>query len=330
MLPRAALKQVKILKIDTDDLVRVIKATKPSTSLAGLQNTRGSGSTMREECTRKSADEGKKKVSVDDVVGLDDAKKALYEALEVPILHPQLAKEYDVRNINGILLLGPPGTGKTMIMNAVANEIGEYRMISLSGADVVKEGYDKAVETIKETFDRAKENVPSIIFIDEIDSLVPNRESGAQLDVQITAEFLREFDSLKDAGGVVLVGATNRPDAIDTAMLRPGRFDKLIYAPPPDKNARALLFEKSLEKAPCEANIDFEKLAGMTQGFTGADIVNICREAKMNALESRIKSSDKHEITTDEISGIIKGTKPSAPDTVLARYKNFLATYGRK
>lgn len=326
-----ALKSVKILKIDMSDIVKVIKATKPSTSLSRVAEYERFKLDYERRLYQESSDENLKKVSVDDVVGLDDAKKALYEALEVPILHPQLVKDYDIKGISGILLYGPPGTGKTMLMSAVANEIGEYRMITLSGADIIKEGYDKAVETIHETFERAEENAPSIIFIDEVDSLVPSREGGAQAGVQITAEFLREFDSVKEAGGVVLVGSTNRPDAIDSAMIRPGRFDKLIYAPPPNKDARAVLFKKNLGKAPLSPDFDFDDLARKTKNFTGADIANICREAKMGAVEKSIDvTGSNHPITTKEIEDIIENTTPSAPDSALRRYQNFVLVHGRK
>lgn len=324
-----ALKKAEILKIDNDDLMRVIKSVKPSTTLGRLAEYERFRLDYERRLYQETAAEQKKKISVDDVVGLDDAKKALYEALEVPILHPTLVKEYDVENIRGILLFGPPGVGKTMLMNAVANEIGEYKMITLSGTDLVKEGYERAVESIEEVFNRAKENAPSIIFIDEVDSLVPRRDTGESFDVKITAEFLKEFDGLKETEGVILVGTTNRPDSIDTAMIRPGRFDKLIFVGAPDKKGREALFQKNLEKAPCE-ELDFEKLAGITEGYTGADIENICREAKMKALEGKIASSEVQKIRMDDLLKVIKETKPSAPESTLSRYQTFLYLHGRK
>lgn len=324
-----ALKKAQILRIDTDDLMRVIKSVKPSTSLSRISEYEKFKLDYERRSYQESDIENKTEVAVEDVVGLEDAKKALYEALEVPILHPELIKEYDVKSIKGVLLFGPPGTGKTMLINGIANDIGEYKMIKLSGEDLVKQGYDKAVSTINETFNRAKENAPAIIFIDEIDSLVPKRDSGEISDIQITAEFLKEFDGLKEIEGVVLVGATNRPEAIDLAMIRPGRFDKLIFVGGPDKEARKILFQKNLEKAPCE-DIDFEKLGSLTEGYTGADIANICREAKMEALENKIKSSAAEKIKTEDIIAVIKATKPSAPASALNRYQLFLSLHGRK
>jgi SpoVK/Ycf46/Vps4 family AAA+-type ATPase len=324
-----ALKKAQILKIDTDDLMRVIKGIKPSTSISRIAEYEKFKLDYERRNYQESETENKKKVTVDDVVGLEEAKKALYEALEIPILHPHLAKEYDVKSINGILMLGPPGTGKTMLMTAIANELGEYKMIKLSGVDLVKEGYEKAVATINEVFNRAKESAPAIIFIDEIDSLVPKRDTGELSDIQITAEFLKEFDSLKDSDGVILVGATNRPEAIDLAMIRPGRFDKLIFVGGPSKEDRVLLFKRGFEKAPCE-QLDFDKLAGLTEGYTGADIVNICNDVKMDALESKIKSKNDQKIKTEDVMAVIKETKSSAPDSVLNRYKLFISLHGRK
>ncbi len=228
------------------------------------------------------------------MVGLADAKKALHEAITIPLTHPELMKEYDIHGISGILLFGPPGTGKTMLINAVANTIEGLTLISVSGADLVKEGYETALTKLKESFFRAKENTPSILFIDEIDSLVPSRENSSEGMVQLTAEFLRAFDAAKQSQGIVIVGSTNRPDAIDSAVIRPGRMDKLIYAGPPDREAREKLFRLNLVKCPVEEGLDYSKIAAATDNYTGADIANICREAKTQALENSIdeKASD--------------------------------------
>ena len=267
---------------------------------------------------------------------MDAAKKVLKEALEIPLKHPELMKEYDLERLSGMLLYGPPGCGKTMLMHAIADELGSVKLITVSGADLSKEGYANAVKKMKEYFFRAKENSPSILFIDEIDSLAPDRDTASEVGTRLTAEFLREFDEAKKSGDVLIVGATNRPDAIDRAAIRPGRLDKLIYAEPPDGNAREQLFRKSLKKSPTEEKIDYTKLANATEGFTGADIVNVCREAKMQSLENTVEGGDvtvsesEEKISTDEILKIIKGTTPSAPASVIGRYNAFEATHGRK
>ncbi len=320
-----ALEKIGVLKIETQDILKVIKASKASTSLAQIAEYER----FRMDYERRMNPEPEeRKGGVDDVVGLEDAKKALREAIEIPMLHPDLIRKYDIRNINGILLFGPPGTGKTMLMKSIEESIGEFRMISISGSDISREGLEKAVETIKEIFDRAKENAPSIIFIDEIDSLVPDRERSNELGVELTGEFLREMDSAKE-GRVLVIGATNRPDAIDPALLRPGRFDKLIFAPPPGREERVELFRRELGDAPGCDKVDVEKIAAKTQGYTGADIANICRQVKIEALEHSIDNPESAEVTTDDVEKAVEATRPSAPSIVIGRYLTFLSSHSR-
>jgi SpoVK/Ycf46/Vps4 family AAA+-type ATPase len=321
----------KILEIKMEDLIKVIKMTKPSTSLSKLEEyTSFKLDYERRLHPEKLEKEKEEQLSLEDVIGLEEAKKAIYEAVEVPILHPDLVKKYDVQSIKGILLFGPPGTGKTMLMRAVASEIGDVHMITIAGSDLAKAGLDKAIITIKEAFDRAKENAPSIIFIDEIDAVVPNREEASELGTQLTGEFLQEIDGIKSRSGIVLVAATNRPDALDPALLRSGRFDKLIFIPPPNETQRAELFKLYLGKAPLSDDIDYIKLGNMTPGFTGADIANLCRQAKMNALEASLASRTEVKISMSDLQKLIENTKPSAPSMVIGRYLSFLSTYGKR
>ncbi len=331
-----ALKSSKALKITTNDLLDVINATKPSTSFQQLEEYEQ----FRTDFERRlggepQAKEGVK-LSLSDVAGMDTAKLALKEALEIPVMHPELMQKYDIKPVSGILLYGPPGCGKTMLINAIAGEMSKVHLINVSGADLSKEGYDNAVKKMKENFFRAKENSPSILFIDEIDSLVPSRDTASELGTRLTAEFLREFDEVKKAENVIIVGATNRPDAIDSALIRPGRFDKLIYASPPDVHARLVIFSANLKKSVVDANIDIQKLADATEGYTGADIVNICREAKMHALEGTLSkgtapdSEPAGAINTQDIMDIIKSTTPSAPAQVTGRYIAFERTHERR
>lgn len=324
-----AVKQHKVLEITTEDLVYVIKATKPSTSLASIERF----NEFKIDYERRTHPELKvpdknTTIKMDDVIGLGDAKKVLFEAIEIPILHPNLVKKYDVQNIKGILMFGPPGTGKTMLMKAVASELEGVNLITISGSDVAKNGLENALKTIKETFDRARENSPSILFMDELDALLPNRNEASELAVQVISEFLQQMDGIRNTGNVVLVGSTNRPDVIDPAILRPGRIDKFIFVPPPNREERAKIFELNLKKAPCEKDIDFMALADETEGYTGADIANICREAKMQALEGTITASKEKLIDISSILTIITNMKPSAPGSVLGRYMTFMSMYG--
>ena len=296
----AALSKQEMLVIRMSDVLSVIKATKPSTSLSQIEEY----NTFKLDYERRTHGEiqveNEAKTAIDDVIGLDEPKKALHDAVEVPILHPDLVKKYDVGSIRGILLFGPPGTGKTMLMTAVANELGDVRVLTLCGFDVAKYGADKAISAIKEIFDRAKEHAPAIVFIDEIDALVPSRDSASESGMQITGEFLQEFDKIKDSG-VVVVAATNRPDVLDPALLRAGRLDKLIFVAPPDKDSRAKIFDENLAKVPLSDDIDLDALAGITEGYTGADIANICRQAKIDALETSVAKGIEAKVEMTEI-----------------------------
>ena len=324
-----AVRQRKVLEIDMPDLSRIIKSTKPSTSLATLDKY----NQFRIDYERRSHPElvdnrSEAEVRLRDVVGLDAAKKALYEAVEVPILHPNLVKKYDVQNIKGILLFGPPGTGKTMLIRAVAGELEDVKLIVVSGSEIAKNGLENALSEIRDIFNRARENTPAIIFIDEMDALLPSREGSSEFAVHMTSEFLQQLDGIKSSNGIVLVGATNRPDHIDPAILRPGRIDKFIFVSPPNSSDRAQLFEENLKRAPMDSNMDFKRLAEESEGFTGADITNICRQAKLNALEENVSTSNEKKIELEDMLKIIGSTRPSAPSSTLGAYMNFISIYG--
>lgn len=325
-----AISKREVLTIRLVDVVRVIKKTKPSTSLAQLEEYNTFKLDYERRIHPESQIEEEKKVELEDVVGAEDAKKALREAVEIPIMHPELIKKYDIGNIKGILLFGPPGTGKTMLMQAVANEIGDVHVLSISGYDLAKYGPSQASSTVKEIFDRAKENSPAIIFVDEIDALVPSRDNARASGLQVAGEFLEEFDKIKSTTGIVVVAATNRPDVLDPALLRAGRFDRLVFMPPPDPEGRAKIFEQNLEKAPLAEDVDFNRLAQETEGYTGADIANICRQVKLNTLESSLEAGTEVQIKLADILALIQKARPSAPSLVLGRYLAFFSRYGKR
>lgn len=330
IVAQKAVSKHAILEITLKDFVNAIDSTKPSTSLAQIDEYNRFKLDFERQLHGEASYEKESKVHMKDVIGLEDAKKALDEAIAIPLLHPDLVKKYDVSLINGILLFGPPGTGKTMLMRAVSNEYKGLTLIEINGAEIAREGVEKASATIKDVFDRAKDNAPSIIFMDEIDGLITRRESASEFTAQITTEILTEMDNLKKYGNVVVVAATNRPDALDPAILRPGRFDKLIFIKPPTVAERAEMFRNYLSNVPLDNSIDYDQLAKDTQGFTGADIYNVCREAKTDALESRISTGKDIDINMKGLEEVIKNIRPSAPEIVVGAYLSFLAKYGQR
>jgi SpoVK/Ycf46/Vps4 family AAA+-type ATPase len=325
-----AIEKHEMLIIRMQDILAVLKSVKPSTSLSQLEEYNTFKLDYERRTNPEVQSELEEKVMISDVVGLEEAKKALHEAVEIPILHPDLIKKYDIGGIKGILLFGPPGTGKTLLMTAVANELGGVSVITMSGYDLSKNGVTKASVSIKELFNRAKEHTPAIVFVDEIDALVPTRDTSTEAGGQLTGEFLQEFDKIKEAPGIVVVAATNRPDVLDPALLRPGRFDRLIYVPPPEKADRETLFNLNLEKVPLSEDMDTAKLAEMTEGFTGADIVNLCRQAKINALETSLSNGAEVKIQMGDIVKLIQKTRPSAPNAIMGRYLAFFSKYGKR
>ena len=326
---RAASKHT-ILAITMEDLLDAIDAQKPSTSLAQIDEYNRFKIDFERQSFEESNVEMVKKTTINDVIGMEDAKKAMEEAISIPLLHPELVKQYDVPAINGVLLFGPPGTGKTMLMRAVSNDYKGLTMLTLNGADIAREGIEKANSTIRDVFNRARDNAPSIIFIDEIDGLVPKREGASEFTSQMTTSLLQEMDGIKNYSNVVIVAATNRPDMLDPALLRPGRFDKLIFVKPPNESDRSKLFYEYLKNVPVGGDVVYADLAKATEGYTGADISNVCREAKTKALEKRVKTGEDVVIGMADLLGVIKRTKPSAPEMVVSTYLSFLARYGQR
>ena len=330
MVAQEAANEHRILEITMDDMLSVIKSTKPSTTLAQIEKYNTFKVDFERRMGNDTTSKNKDEVTLDKVIGLDAAKKAIVEAIQIPLMHPDLLEKYDIKTINGMLLFGPPGTGKTMLMRAVANELKGVTMLEIDAPTLQNEGIENANAKLKSIFYRAIENKPSIIFIDEIDGIIINRQSASEIAAQITTEMLKDMDGLKQMNNVIVVGATNRPDVMDPAILRPGRFDKLIFIKPPDEEARAKIFEEYLDKVPKAPNLDFKLLAGMTKNYTGADIASICREAKTKAMQRAIKSGEDSKVTNEDLESIIKLTKPSAPDVVMSQYLSFYAKYGQR
>ncbi len=232
----------------------------------------------------------------DDIGGLEVAKQELIEAVEWPLKYPEAFEAINTRPPRGVLLFGPPGTGKTLLAKAVATE-SEANFISIKGPELLSKYVGESERIVRETFRKARQAAPAIIFFDEIDSIAPTR--GGSLDSGVTervvSQILTELDGLEELKDVVVVAATNRPDMVDPALLRPGRLDRLIYIRHPDKREREMIFTLHLRGKPLYPGVEVKKLAEMTDDYSGADIEAICREAAMLALRDSIKHGMEKE-----------------------------------
>lgn len=325
---KEASKKGVVVPISMEHLLTVLKQIKPSTGLARLDEYEQFRMDFerRVGAAKPKEEEAAKETSVrwEDVAGLDAVKQALLEAIELPLLHEAEMKEFKVKPSKGILLFGPPGTGKTLIARAAANEL-KASFQTLSGAELMKKGYSQAVNVLKETFDRARENAPGIIFVDEIETFAPARGMGGSSE--ILGQFLTEMDGIKAQKGVVVLAATNKPSLMDPAILRPGRFDKIFYLPPPDEKGREDMFRIHL--GTFAEGIDLAALAGMTDGFSGADIAEVCQSAKMGALRAKLGGKPQ-KITTGMLVEVIKRRRPSITPDMLEEYERFMRTYGER
>ncbi len=241
---------------------------------------------VREEAIRAR---GVPRVTWEDIGDLEEAKEKIREIVELPMKHPELFKHLGIEPPKGILLYGPPGTGKTLLAKALANEIGAY-FITINGPEIMSKFYGESEERLREIFKEAEENAPAIIFIDEIDAIAPKREEVVgEVEKRVVAQLLTLMDGLKERGRVIVIGATNRPEAVDPALRRPGRFDREIEIRPPDKRARKEILQVHTRNMPLADDVDLEKLAEMTHGYTGADLAALAKEAAMSALRRFVK-----------------------------------------
>jgi transitional endoplasmic reticulum ATPase len=245
-------------------------------------------------------------VKWEDIGGLADVKLELQEAVEWPLKYPEVFEHLDAKPPKGILLYGPPGTGKTLLAKAVANE-SEANFISVKGPELLSKWVGESERAVREIFRKAKQAAPSIIFFDEIDSIAPVRGGGygdSHVTERVISQLLTEMDGLEELRGVVVIAATNRPDIIDPALLRPGRFDKLLYVPPPDIEARKEILKIHLKKKPLAEDVDIEDIARRTEGYTGADLAAVCNTAVMLAIREHIMGNKNPDEAKKNVKNI--------------------------
>ncbi len=240
------------------------------------------------------------RVTYEDIGDLKDAIQKIREMVELPLRHPELFEKLGIEPPKGVLLYGPPGTGKTLLAKAVANESNAH-FISISGPEIMSKYYGESEARLREIFKEAEENAPSIIFIDEIDAIAPKREEvTGEVERRVVSQLLTLMDGLEARGKVIVIGATNRPNALDPALRRPGRFDREIEIGVPDRDARLEILQIHTRDMPLAEDVNLEKLADMTHGYVGADLAALAKEAAMRALR-RVLSEVKVDWEAEEI-----------------------------
>ncbi len=270
-------------------------------------------------------------VSYEDIGGLKEEVKKVREMIEIPLKRPELFEKLGIAPPKGVLMHGPPGTGKTLLAKAVASE-SDAHFILINGPEIMSKYVGGSEENLREYFEEAEANSPSIIFIDELDAIAPKREeTNGEAERRTVAQLLTLMDGLKSRGQVVVIGATNRPDSLDPALRRPGRFDREIEIGVPDADERREILEIHTRNMPIEEDVDLNKLANTTHGFVGADLESLCKEAAMRVVRRilpEIRNDDeeipeevlkKIIVTKDDFKSALKEIQPSALREVLVQ-----------
>jgi transitional endoplasmic reticulum ATPase len=294
-IPKEVLEKLKVTRDDFDYALRMVQP-----------------SAMREVLVEIP------KIKWEDVGGLEEVKQSLKETVELPLKNPECFKRLGIRPPRGILIYGPPGCGKTYIVKALANESGT-NFIAVKGPEILTMWVGESERKLREVFKRAKQVAPAIILFDEIDALAPKRgvDMGSRVTEQIVSQLLTEMSGIEEMEGVVVIGTTNRPDIVDPALLRPGRFDRLIYVPAPDEKTRMEILKVHTRGMPLKG-VSLDKLAKDTDGYSGADLEALSREAAMFALREDTKAK---EITSKHFDKALKKIKPSITEDATAKYQ---------
>ncbi len=298
-LPKEVMEKLIVTQEDFEDALRVVEP-----------------SAMREVLVEIP------KVKWTDIGGLEDVKTQLQEMVDWPLKYPDSFEKMGITPPHGILLYGPPGTGKTLLAKAVANEAGA-NFISIKGPEVFSKWVGESEKAIRDVFRRARQVAPAIIFIDEIDSLAPRRGmfAGSGVTEGVVAQLLSEISGLEELKGVVIMAASNRPDIIDQGLLRPGRFDRMVLVPAPDYKSRVEIFKVHTKNMPLTKDVDLKELARKSEGFSGADIESLCREAGMESLREDKKSKD---VKMKHFESVLSKAMPSITKEVMAYYEKFV------
>ena len=278
-------------------------------------------------------------VTWDSVGGLEDTKERLRETIQWPLDYPDVFEAMDVDAAKGVLLYGPPGTGKTLMAKAVANE-AQSNFISIKGPELLNKYVGESEKGVREVFEKARSNAPTVVFFDEIDSLAGElgaRMGDSGVGERVVSQLLTELDGLEELEDVVVVATTNRPDLIDSALLRPGRLDRHVHVPVPDRDARRAIFAVHTRSKPMADDVDLDELADRTDGYVGADIEAVCREASMSATrefinsvsaEDAAKSVDNVRVTREHFEEALDEVGPSVDEETREQYEELEDEFG--
>jgi len=292
---------IQELNIKDDDFVKATNMTEPSA--------------MREVMVEIP------NASWGDIGGLEEIKEELREAVEWPLKYPKLFEKAGIRPLNGILLFGPPGCGKTLLAKAIANE-SKLNFIAIKGPEIFSKWVGESERAVREIFRKARQAAPSIIYFDEIDAISAGRGAyeSTHTFASIVNQILVEMDGIENRKGIVTIASTNRPDIVDPAFLRPGRFDRLIYVKEPDFEARMRILEVHTKNMPLNEDVSLKEIAQNTVGYSGADLENVCREAGMQAIREKMETLEKIENKHFEFA--LSKIKSTLPKEMTERYES--------
>jgi transitional endoplasmic reticulum ATPase len=303
-IPKDVLEELKVTKKDFDDASKIVRPSAMREVLVETPNTKWA-----------------------DIGGIEQVKVELKEAVEWPLKFPKSFERMGIKPPKGVLLYGPPGTGKTLLAKAVANE-SEANFIQVKGPSLLSMWVGKSEEGVRKIFERARQVAPCIIFFDEIDSLASRRgeEHGQKVTERVLNQLLAEMDGIEDLTNVIVIGATNRPDMLDSALLRPGRFDRIVYVNVPEKAGRLQILKIHTKNMPLDKDVDINDIAERTEGYTGADLEALAREAAMLALR---ESHDATKVKAKHFEKAMDKVSPSVTKSDVERYKQIEQQYLR-